>query len=60
MLSSGEQEKARLDLATHRGRFFDTLPIIMRHARFKPGGDAIFRGALEYMSRERLLAQVSP
>jgi HEXXH motif-containing protein len=59
LLSLDEQEKARLDLATHRGLFFDTLPVIMRHARLKPGGDSAFRGAIEYMSRENELRQVS-
>jgi HEXXH motif-containing protein len=59
LLSSEEQEKARLDLTAHRSRFFDTLPIIMRHARFKPGGETIFRGAIEYMSRDPSLAQLN-
>ena len=57
VLSLEEQENARQELATHRSQFFDTLPIITRHARFRPGGDAAFHGAIAYMSRER--AQVS-
>ncbi len=58
-LSVDEQEKARLDLATHRNLFFDTLPVILRHARFKPGGNTAFWGAIKYMRRESELGQVS-
>jgi HEXXH motif-containing protein len=52
MLSLDEQEKARLDLATYRNVFFDTLPIILRHARFQPAGNTAFCGAIKYMRRE--------
>lgn len=59
MLSEEEQNKAQADLATHRSRFFDTLPIIARHARFKQKGNTAFCGAIEYMRRESELGQVS-
>ena len=52
VLSLEEAERARQDLATHHDRFFDSLPVIMSYARFRPGGDAIFHGAVEYMSEE--------
>ena len=51
-LSLEEAERARQDLATHHDRFFDSLPVIMSYARFRPGGDAIFHGAVEYMREE--------
>jgi hypothetical protein len=57
MLSTEEQERARTDLQTHSDRFFDTLPIIRRHARFRPEGDTIFQGAITYMSRENEFKQ---
>jgi len=57
LLALAEQEKARLDLANHRKLFFDTLPVIMRHARFKPRGAAAFRGAIDYMSQKNELGQ---
>jgi len=47
-----EQEKAGSDLANHRRLFFDTLPMIERHATFRPGGEEAFRDAIEYMRRE--------
>lgn len=47
-----EQEDARRDLAIHRDRFFDTLPLIESHAKFKPGGAAAFHDAVQYMKRE--------
>ena len=49
VLTLEENEKARQDLLTHRNRFFNSLPVIMSHARFRPGGDAVFRGAIDYM-----------
>ena len=59
LLSTEEQKKARKDLVTNRNRFFDTLPVIRRHARFRSGGDVVFHGAVEYMSQADELRQVT-
>ncbi len=52
LLSPKEEADARRDLASHHDGFFDTLPLIERHARFKPAGATAFDGAVQYMKRE--------
>lgn len=51
-LAPADQVEAQEKLVLHRTRFFDTLPTIQRHARFKPEAHAVFQGAVEYMSRD--------
>ena len=55
-LLPAEQREAQELLALHRKRFFDTLPVVMRHARFKPKAQTIFHGAIEYMNRNNAQA----
>jgi len=55
-LLPAEQREALELLALHRKRFFDTLPVVMRHARFKPKAMTIFHGAIEYMNRNKTQA----
>ena len=52
LLTDKEQEDARRDLASHHKGFFDTLPTIERHAKFKPESGKVFDGAIRYMKRE--------
>lgn len=47
-----EQREAQETLMLHRKRFFDTLPVVMRHARFKPKAQTVFQGVIEYMNRD--------
>ncbi|MEM7314763.1 MAG: HEXXH motif-containing putative peptide modification protein [Planctomycetota bacterium] len=52
LLSEQEKAAARADVAAHRRRYFDTLPVIEQHAKFTSEGAEAFRGALRYMRRE--------